>query len=333
MLYFANPKYLYLLLLVPLFVISYIITNYLRKRGIKKLGDKDLVEQLMPSFSETKMWLKVVIFTLGFASFIIGISRPQIGAKLKEKKIKGIEIMIALDVSNSMLAEDYSPNRLERAKLAISRLTDKLRDDRIGLVIFAGSAFTQLPITNDYVSAKMFLKSINTESVPQQGTDLGSALKHSMLSFSKQGDYGKAIILVSDGEDHQKEAIDMAKIAAEQGIKVYTIGIGLAEGVPIPKDGELMKDSKGNIVVTKLNEQILSEIATTANGAYIKATKTEFGFDPIIKDLRTLQEEEFNTVVFEEYDEQYMYFFAIALFLLIIEMLLGYRKCKRSLFN
>ena len=241
--------------------------------------------------------------------------------------------MICLDVSNSMLAEDYSPNRLERAKLAISRLVDRLRDDRIGLIIFAGKPFVQLPITTDYVSAKMFLGSIGPDSVPVQGTAIGDAVLTAVKSFSSQSEKSRAIIVITDGENHEDDAVTAAKQAAESGVKLYTIGVGSPEGQPIRLNGELLKDKDGNIVVTKLDEAVLRKMAQAGGGAYVRAGNEEFGLNPIVDDLRRLEAEHFKSVVFEEYDEQYMYFVAAALALLAVAFLIGDRRAKRRLFE
>ena len=333
MLMFAEYKYLYLLILVPVFLIGYGIMRYMRARRVKAFGDPALVEALMPSRSRSKGWVKAVLFSLAFAFFAIGLARPRTGAKLAERNTKGAEIIVALDVSNSMLAQDYSPNRLERAKLSIARLTERLQEDRIGLVIFAGTSFVQLPVTTDYVSAKMFLNSIDTGSIPVQGTAIGDAIRLSIKSFSAQSEKSRVIVVISDGENHEDDAVGAAKQAAELGIKVYTIGVGSAEGQPIPMDGGLLKDKDGNIVVTRLNEEMLRDIARAGGGAYIHAGGEEFGLNPIIQDIRRMEDEEFGSVVFEEYDEQYMYFFGIALVLFILEMLIGERKPRRKLFE
>ena len=334
MLLFADYKYLYLLLLIPVFLLGYALLRGLRKRRVKAFGEPELVNALMPSRSRSKGWVRMVLFCLGFLFFVLGLARPQTGAKLSERKTRGAEIIVALDVSNSMLAQDYSPNRLERAKLAISRLTDLLQDDRIGLVIFAGTSFVQLPVTTDYVSAKMFLSSIDTGSIPIQGTAIGDAIRLSIKSFSAQSEKSRVIIVISDGENHEDDPVAAAKDAAEFGIKVYTIGVGSADGQPIPVEGgSLLRDSKGEIVVTKLDEKTLREIARAGNGAYIHAGNEEFGLNPIVQDIRRLEDEEFGSIVFEEYDEQYMYFFGIALLLFVIEMLIGERKPRRKLFE
>lgn len=333
MMIFANPKFLILLLLVPVIPVVYAVMRRLRLLRIRRFGDEQLVKELMPSWSGAKGWVRTVLFSLAFAFFVLGLSRPQIGAKLSQRQTKGSEIMICLDVSNSMLAQDYSPDRLSRAKLAISRLVDKLEGDRIGLIIFAGSSFVQLPVTTDYISAKMFLSSVNTESIPIQGTAIGDAISTAVRGFSMQSEKSRAIIVITDGENHEDDAVEAAKQAAEMGIKVYTIGVGSVRGEPIPKDGDLMKDSNGNIVVTRLDENTLEQIAEAGGGAYIHAGNEEFGLNPIINDLKKMEDEMFNSVVFEEYDEQFMYFLGIALVLFVIEMLIGDRKFKRNLFD
>ena len=333
MLNFAQAQYLLLLFLIPLFFIIQAVILKLRARRIRKFGDEALVSRLMPSYSKGKVWVRMVLFSIGFFFFVIGLSRPQIGAKLKEHETKGAEIMIVLDVSNSMLAEDYSPNRLERAKLAISRIVDRLRDDRIGLILFAGDSFVQLPITTDYVSAKMFLNSITTGSVPVQGTAIGDAINTAMRSFSVQSEKSRAIIVITDGENHEDDPIAAAQQAAELGVRVYTIGVGSPEGKPIPMDGELLKDKDGEIVVTRLDEKVLQDVAMAGNGVYVRAGNTEFGLNPIIDNIRKLEDEKYSSIVFEEYDERFMYYFGIALFFFVLEMLIGYRKPKRHLFN
>ena len=291
MINFAQPTYLLLIFLIPVFFILQALVLSLRRRRIRKMGDERLVSLLMPSYSRAKTWVRLTLFSIGFFFLVIGLSRPQIGAKLKEHKTRGAEIMIVLDVSNSMLAEDYSPNRLERAKLAISRLVDKLRDDRIGLVVFAGNSFVQLPITTDYVSAKMFLSSISTESVTIQGTAIGEAINTAVKSFSAQSEKSRAVIVITDGENHEDDPVQAASQAAQLGVKVYTIGVGSPEGKPIPVGGELMKDKDGNIVVTRLDEAVLRDVASAGGGLYVRAGNNEFGLNPIIEDIRKMDDE------------------------------------------
>ena len=333
MLMFARAHFLWLLLLVPLILVGYALLRRARRARLRRFGDEALVRELMPSWSASKGWWRTVLFCLGFACFSIGLARPLLGAKLVERETKGAEIMICLDVSNSMLAQDYSPDRLSRAKLAISRIVDKLQGDRIGLIIFAGSSFVQLPITTDYVSAKMFLNSIDPQSVPVQGTAIGDAIFTAAKSFSVQSEKSRAIIVITDGENHEDDAVDAARQVAETGIRVYTIGVGSVQGQPIPKDGDLLKDKDGNIVVTRLDEDTLKKIASVGNGAYVRAGNEEFGLNPILDEIRKLEDERFNSLVFEEYDEQYMYFFAAALFFFVLEALLGERRAKRRLFE
>ncbi len=333
MINFAQAQYLFLILLIPFFFLIQALVIKLRTRRIRKFGDEALVRQLMPSASKSKTWLRLVFFSIAFFFFVIALARPQIGAKLKEHETKGAEIMVVLDVSNSMLAEDYTPNRLDRAKLAISRLVDKLREDRIGLIVFAGNAFVQLPITTDYVSAKMFMSSISTESVPIQGTAIGEAINTALRSFSAQSEKSRAIIVITDGENHEDDPVAAAKQAAEMGARVFTIGVGSPEGKPIPMDGELLKDKDGNIVVTRLDEAVLQEVAAAGNGVYVRAGNSEFGLNPIIDDIRKMEDEKYSSIVFEEYDEQFMYFMGIALFFFVIEMLIGERRSKRHLFK
>lgn len=332
MIMFANSGFLILLIFTILFPIGYGITRALRRRRLRRLGDEGLVRKLTADWSGTKGWVRIILFSLAWACFVLALSRPQVGAKLSKRETRGAEIMICLDVSNSMLARDYSPDRLDRAKLAISRLVDRLHEDRIGLIVFAGTSFVQLPITTDYVSAKMFLGNVGTDSVPIQGTAIGDAISTATKSFSAQSEKSRAVIVITDGENHEDDAVAAAKQAAEYGIKVYTIGVGSAQGQPIPKNGELMKDKDGNIVVTRLDEDTLKEVAAAGNGAYVHAGNEEFGLNPIIDDIRSMEAEKYESVVFEEYDEQYMYFMGMALALLALEMLVGERRSRRRLF-
>ena len=333
MINFAQSQYLLLILLIPFFFVVQALVLKFRRKRLKKFGDEELVRAMMPSYSVAKVWVRLSMFALAFFFFVVGLARPQIGAKLKEHETRGAEIMIVLDVSNSMLAEDYSPNRLERAKLAISRLVDKLRNDRIGLIVFAGNSFVQLPITTDYVSAKMFLNSISTESVPVQGTAIGDAINTAVRSFSAQSEKSRAIIVITDGENHEDDPVAAAKQAGELGIRVFAVGVGSPEGEVIPMDGDLLRDKEGEIVVTRLDEKVLQEVAAEGNGVYVRAGNSEFGLNPIIEDIRKMEDEKYSSIVFEEYDEQFMYFLGIALFFFVIEMLVGDRRSKRHLFR
>lgn len=330
---FAESQYLLLLLLIPVFLVVQGIVLKFRRRRLRRLGDETLVKSLMPSWSYAKVWVRMSFLCIAFFFFVLGLSRPVVGARLKEHKTRGAEVMIVLDVSNSMLAEDYSPNRLDRAKLAVSRMVDKLKDDRLGLVVFAGNSFVQLPITTDYVSAKMFLNSISTESVPIQGTAVGEAINTALRSFSAQSDKSRAIIVITDGENHEDDPIAAAAQAAELGVRVFTIGVGSPEGKMIPVDGDYLRDKDGNPVVTRLDEDVLKEIAAAGKGVYVRAGNNEFGLNPIIEEISRMDDEEYNSVVFEEYDELYMYFFGMALLFFVIEMLIGNRRSRYHLFN
>lgn len=330
---FAHPNYFFLLLLIPVFFIVQAVVFRLRARRIRRFGDEELVRSLMPSYSRTKVWVRLSFFAAAFFFMVIAALRPQMGAVLKEQKTKGAEVMIVLDVSNSMLAQDYSPNRLERAKLAISRVVDKLRDDRLGLIVFAGSSFVQLPVTADYVSAKMFLNTISTESVPVQGTAIGDAIRTAMRSFSSQSDKSRAIIIITDGENHEDDPLEAARQAAGLGIRVFVIGVGSPEGKMIPVGGDYLRDRNGEIVVTRLDEKVLTDIADAGNGVYVRAGNSEFGLNPIISEIQKMDDELYNSVVFEEYDELYMYFLAVAIFFLVLEMLVGERKTGINLFR
>ncbi len=330
---FAHADYLLLLLLVPVFPVVQAVVLKLRARRIRRFGDEALVAKLMPSYSKAKAWVRTSLFSLAFFFFVIALSGPQVGAVLKEHNTKGAEVMIVLDVSNSMLAQDYSPNRLERAKLAISRVVDKLRDDRLGLIVFAGNSFVQIPITADYVSAKMFLNTISTESVPVQGTAIGDAINTAIRSFSSQSDKSRAIIVITDGENHEDDPVAAARQAAEMGIRVFVIGVGSPEGKMIPVGGDYLRDKNGEIVVTRLDETVLNDIASAGKGLYVRAGNSEFGLNPIIQEIRKMDDEQYNSVVFEEYDQVYMYFLSVALFFLVLEMLVGDRKSGINLFR
>lgn len=329
MLQFAQTEYLLIILVIPFLFLFYAFSRRGRRKRLEKFGEKTIVESLMPRVSKNRGWIKLSIFSLAIFFFAIGLARPQLGAKIKEVDSKGVEIMIALDVSNSMLAEDYSPNRLERAKLALSRLVDKLKNDRIGLIVFAGQAYVQLPITTDYVSAKIFLNNINTQSVPVQGTALGEAINTGIKSFSQESKNSRAIILITDGENHEDDPVAAAKTANEMGVMVYTLGIGSEAGKPIPlPDGELLKDRDGNIVVTKLDEQTLVKVAEAGGGVYVRAGNSDFGLDAIVDKIHNMDKQSYKSVVFEDFNEQYMYFFGIALFFLVLEFFIVNRKGK-----
>jgi Ca-activated chloride channel homolog len=272
------------------------------------------------------------LLMLALAFFIVGAARPQLGSKLKKIQREGVEIVIALDVSNSMLAEDIQPNRLERAKRAISRLVDRLNDDKIGLIVFAGEAYTQLPITTDYNSAKLFLEAVNTEIVPRQGTAIGAAINLALRSFTPGGIANKAIIIITDGENHEDDPVSAAQEAVKNGIVVHTIGMGLPQGSPIPvqRGGQTdyMRDREGNVVITRLDEPMLEQIAAGGNGIYVRANNAQVGLNVLFDEINKLEKEEMDTLVYSEYEDQFQYFFAIGLLLLVLDFFIPERKNK-----
>ncbi|HPD95431.1 MAG: VWA domain-containing protein [Bacteroidales bacterium] len=325
---FSNPQYLYCLLLLPIIVLVFWYSVKKQKRNIKLFGHFDTVTGLFSGLSFLRDRLKFIFFAVAFMLVILALAGPQLGAKYTEVKRKGMEIIIALDVSNSMLAQDIQPSRLERAKQSISKLVDKLKNDRIGLIVFAGDAYVQLPVTNDYTSAKMFLSSINAGMVPKQGTAIGKAIELACSSFSPQTSTSKAIVLISDGENHEDDPFEAAKVAAEKGIVIHTIGIGSPEGAPIMLEGqqEYLKDEKGNVVVSKLDEETLSKIAAATNGRYIRATNSQLGLLPLFDSISKMQKTEMKDKVYSEYNEQFYWLLGIALFFLLLEFVVLERK-------
>lgn len=300
---------------------------------LKQLGDANILENLMPTLSTALPRWKRVLFTLALAFVLVGIANPQIGTKYEEVKREGFELMICLDVSNSMLAEDLTPNRLERAKQAISRLVDRLKNDKIGVVVFAGEAYIQLPMTVDHSAAKLFLRSIDTEIIETQGTAIGNAIELAISSFSTNSKANKSIIVITDGEDHEDNALKQAAAAAELGIKVHTIGIGSVDGAPIPiyKRGQMLgyrKDREGNTVVTKLNETVLQQIAASGEGTFVRANNSRTGLNVLMDELEGMEREEFDSKMFTSYEDRFQYFIAVAVLLLLIEVLLPSRKLK-----
>jgi Ca-activated chloride channel family protein len=330
---FANPEFLYLLLLLPVMVALFIYNEFRKRSSIRKLGDTSLVEKLMPEISKSRPVVKFLILSVCLASGILLLARPQFGSKIEEVKKQGVEVIIALDVSNSMLAEDIQPNRLTRAKQAISRLVDGLDNDRIGLIVFAGDAYTQIPITTDYVSAKMFLSTISPEMVAKQGTAIGSAIRLGMKSFSPGEGKSKAIIIISDGENHEDDPVAAAEEASKAGIVIHTIGIGSTEGVPIPINSSIkrdyLKDEKGNIVITKLDDDILKRIAENGSGIYVRANNSNFGLEEVYSAIRKMKKQELDSKVFTEYNEQFQIFAFISLVLLIAEFIVMERRNRK----
>ena len=324
---YAHQEYLYLLSILPALVVFYIFIAKARKRAIKKYGTIELISPLMPEASPKRMLLKYFFMFLAITVIIFIIAGPQFGSKLETVKRQGIEVMICLDVSNSMLAQDISPNRLEKAKQMLSRLTDDLNNDKIGLIVFAGDAFTQIPITADYISAKMFLSSINPAMVSTQGTAIESAINLSMRSFTPDENTSKTIVIITDGENHEGDAVKAAAAAAEKGVKVNIVGIGLPKGSPIPiSNNDYLKDNAGNVVITQLNETMCQEIAQAGNGLYVRADNTNSALRALQNELSKMSKSEVASQVYSDYDEQFPILAWIALVILIMEFIISERK-------
>jgi len=305
-----------------------------KKRKLRKFGSQAIVKRLMPNVSKTLPIVKFVLYTMAMISLLIGLANLQFGTKLEEVKREGIDLMICLDVSNSMLAEDLSPNRLERSKRSIYQLIEKLHNDRLGIIVFAGQAYVQLPITTDYSSAKLFLETIDTDIIPTQGTSIGSAIELAMESFDFENGTSKSIIVITDGENHEDDAMNAAIEASDKGVIVNTIGMGSEKGGPIPvyKNGaqiDFRKDNAGNTVVTKLNEPMLKEIAIAGNGSYVRASNAKGGLDKIMSEIDKMEKKEFGSKSFKDYEDRFQIFLIIALFLIVLESFISNRRSTK----
>ena len=329
---FADIEMLWWLLTIPVFVVAYVLITRQKRRQLSEFGDPELMAQLMPDASKSRPIVKFALLMGALSLLIIAAARPQYGQQEKTVKRQGIEVMVALDISNSMLAEDVAPNRLDRAKQMLSKMIDNMVDDKVGLVVFAGEAFTQLPITCDYVSAKMFLNTISPKLIPTQGTAIGAALQTAIRSFgSQESDAGRAIILITDGENHEDDAIAAAKQAQELGIQVFVIGIGKPEGSPIPVPGtnDYIKDRSGQVVVSRLNEEMCQEIAQAGKGAYVRCDNTNTAMRALQQELDRIATTDLETTVYADYNEQYQSFVLIALLLLVIDFFILMRQNHR----
>lgn len=325
---FAHPDFLYLLFILPVLIAFYVYAMILKKKAIKKYGNPALLSELMPEVSLKRQHLKFWLLFGAITMVIFVIAGPQFGSKLETVKRQGVEIMVCLDVSNSMLAEDVSPNRLDKAKQMLGKLTDGFSNDKVGLIVYAGDAFTQLPITSDYISAKMFLSSINPSMISTQGTAIGAAINLAARSFTPSETSDKTIILITDGENHEDDAVGAAKAAAEKGIHVNIVGMGDPKGAPIPIQGSnnYMKDKEGNVVITKLNEQMCQEIAAAGDGMYVRADNSNAALKALQKEIEKMNKSELDSKVYSEYDEQFQIIAWIALFLLIVDFMTLDRK-------
>ncbi|MDR2972812.1 MAG: VWA domain-containing protein [Bacteroidales bacterium] len=331
---FENNIYLYGLLIIPFFVLGFILLHYAANKRWKQFGDEALIKRLMPLRSYTAQTVKFSLLMASLACFLFALANPQVGSTLEKGMRKGVDIMIAMDISNSMLADDIQPNRLEASKIALARFIDQLKGDRIGLVVFAGKSFVQLPITNDYAAAKMFVNYVNPKLIDVQGTDIASAIDLaavSMLPELKDGNAdlnkisqlnSKVILVVSDGEDHFPQAVDVAAQVRKLGITIHSIGIGDVRGVPIP-DGRngYKKDLEGNTVITRLNEDVLKEIASTGGGVYVHASNANMGFETILEKINAMDKVDLQEITFSRYESKYQYPLALGLFFLLVELM------------
>ncbi|MFI3249217.1 MAG: VWA domain-containing protein [Rikenellaceae bacterium] len=324
---FANPEYLYILIGIPVLIFLFWLSLRQRRSRLERFGYLDMVKSLMPSFSIGSVKLKFTLFVVAIALLILAAARPQVGSKLREEKSRGVEMMLVVDVSNSMLAEDFAPNRLSKTQYAIERLFEGLKSqERVGLIAFAGEAKVELPITSDYRMASSFARRLSPSMVGVQGTDVGKALDLAILSFSSSSESSKVVVLITDGEAHDSGAISAAERAAAMGIKIFTVGIGTPEGAPITLNGEFIKDENGDMVVTKLNEAMLQQIASITEAGYVKATNQSLGLGEITKTISEMEQGELATVKFEEYGEQYQYLVALALLLILLELFILDKK-------
>ena len=328
---FAYPNALFLYIPLLLIVALFLYASYKRRSDLRKYGSPELLGAMMPEASRHRPQLKFWLTFAALCFMVLLLARPQFGTKIETVKRQGIETVIALDISNSMMAQDVAPNRLERSKNVISRLVDGFEDDKVGLIVFAGDAFIQLPITNDFISAKLFLESISPSLITRQGTNIKAAIDMATRSFTPREGVGKAIIIITDGENHEGGAVEAAKAAAEKGMMVYVMGVGTPEGAPIPegRGNDFRRDNEGNVIVTKLNEQMCQEIAAAGNGVYIRIDNTGNAQKILQKEVDKLAKADLDTAVYSEHDEQFQVMAWIAFVLLLIEMLLMVKKNPR----
>ena len=319
---------MYLLIVVPILAAFYFYSNYRRRKRLKEYGDMELLKQLMPEVSKYRPDVKFWLLLAAMVMVIFMLAQPQFGSKMETVKRQGIETVVALDISNSMLAQDVAPSRLEKSKKLISRLVETFNNDKVALIVFAGEAFTQLPITSDYVSAKMFLETISPSLISTQGTDIRAAINLAMKSFTPNDGVGRAIVLITDGENHEGGAIEAAQEAAKKGIHVFVLGVGSPDGSPIPVEGsnEFRRDKDGNVVVTRLNEEMCREIARAGNGMYVRVDNTNNAERALNAEVNKLAKADVETQVFTEFDEQFKVLAWLALILLAVEIMILNRR-------
>ncbi len=327
---FEDPQYLYLLVLVVALALIRFVTSRNQRKRLRKFGDPQLLKELMPDVSRVRPAVKFWLLEVALSLLIVMMARPQFGTRISHEKRTGIETIIAMDISNSMRAQDVEPSRLDKSKMMIENLVDHFTNDKIGLLVFAGDAFVQLPITSDYVSAKMFLSSIDPSMMQSQGTDIARAIDMASHSFTQQENIGRAIIVITDGENHEGGALEAAKAAKERGMRVYVLGVGTTKGSPIPEPetGDYMRDNSGQTVMTALNEQMCREIAQAGGGAYIHVENNSNAQRLLDEELDKLEKNETESTIYSDYDEQFQAVGWIALLLLILEVCILDRKSQ-----
>ncbi|HXH19680.1 MAG TPA: VWA domain-containing protein [Chitinophagales bacterium] len=331
MIKFENINFLYLLLLLIPLAAIFVFFLFWQHRAIRRIGQLNLVTRLMPEKPRFKHQVKFILMMLAFASICIGLANPQIGTKYEKVKRQGIDVIVGLDVSTSMLAEDVKPNRLERAKLLVSKLIDKMQNDRIGLIVFAGNAYLQMPLTIDHAASKLFLNTVNTSMVPTQGTAISDAIRLAIEAFGQDEKKYKALIIITDGEDNEGDALAAVDEATAEGIVIHTIGVGSPQGTPIPlyKNGvqiDFKRDASNNIVLSKLNETILQQIAVKGNGNYQRLSSGTEELNQLFSAISSMEKKEIEERVFTDYEDQFQYFIAFALVLLTLEFFISERK-------
>ena len=326
---FARPEYLYLLMLIPVLIGFFYYALIIKSKRLKTLGNKSLLRGLMPEASHIRPRVKFYMLLTALILSIFMMAGPQFGSKLEKQKRQGVELVIAVDVSNSMLSQDLKPDRMSRAKRVLNHLIDNLQNDKVALMIFAGDAYVQMPLTTDVSSAKMFLSNINPGMVPVQGTAIGMAIKRAMQLFSSTDtNVGKSIIIITDGENHEDDAVKMAQEALKNGITVNVLGVGTPEGAPIPIAGtqSFRKDRDGNVVVTKLNETMCQEISAAGGGMYVRVDNSSAAVRALSSELNKLAKSEIESQVYSQYNEQYIAIAWIVLVLLVLECIFLERK-------
>ncbi|NUN70299.1 MAG: VWA domain-containing protein [Bacteroidetes bacterium] len=331
---FAHPEYLYLLAVLPLLMLLYIIVRVQSAKAKRAFSSSELFRRLAEAHSTRKGTLKAALLLTAVAMLIVALANPQVGTRMEEVKQEGVDMFIALDVSKSMLAEDIKPNRLEKAKYEIRNLIERLAGDKIGVIVFSGEAYTQFPLTIDYSAASLLLDVVDVESVPNPGTAIGSAISQAMKSYNFEEPSTKVLVIMTDGENNSGDAIEQARAAAEKGVRIYTVGLGSPAGAPIPvynsagQQSDFKRDRSGNIVLTKLDEVSLQEIASIGKGNYYRATNTQDELDAIYRDINSLEKREFGAKQFTEFDDKFQYFLFIAFLLLLTESILSDRRTE-----